>query len=161
MSAVCARCQEKDLRFCLRFRNTIDICCMQESRWKEASTCWMGYRGTFVAICPFVNKMKMAQEEYKSMCLPWKILNADDLVLIVDNEQKLRRELFRWNQCLCSRLTTPKQRSCYVKSCITETSSTSENPMHSVTSFLGKNSILCINCYHWTYEICSTNPGIV
>lgn len=48
-----------------------------------------------------------------------------------------------------------------VKSCITETSSTSENPMHSVTSFLGKNSILCINCYHWTYEICSNNPGIV
>ena len=94
--------------------------------------------------------------------LPWEILYADDLVLMADKEEDLKKMLAEWRGCMSSkglRVNTGKTKVMVSAVGAGETREARVDPCGVCGDRVGANSILCTKCRKWIHKRCSDVKG--
>ena len=96
--------------------------------------------------------------------LPWKILYADDLVLVGKCEEELKEKLRKWNECLKDKGLKINEEKTKVmcESFGTGTTQVVGNVKHPCSICLkgvGVNSIRCTQCVQWVHARYSRVKG--
>jgi len=95
--------------------------------------------------------------------LPWELLYADDLALLADSEEELRRKIMKWKEGLEAKGLkvnigkTKVMRCCAVSGGLAEDSG--KWPCGVCKKGVGSSSIRCAACKKWIHERCSGRTG--
>ena len=97
--------------------------------------------------------------------LPWEMLYADDLVLVVGKcEEELKEKLRKWNKCLKDKGLKVNEDKTKVMcesfgTGITQVVGNVKHPCSVCLKGVGVNSIRCTHCVQWAHARCSRVKG--
>ena len=93
---------------------------------------------------------------------PWELLYADDVVIIAETEDDIRRKLNLWRDGMEAkgrRVNNDKTKILISGPDLTTLKDTGKHPCGVCRSRVGSNSIFCSGCSHWVHKKCSGLKG--
>jgi hypothetical protein len=119
------------------------------------------HQGSVLSPLLFVTVMEVVTREVRGG-LPWELLYADDLVLISESEDDLKKKFMKWK--LCMEVKGLKVNLGKTKVMFTgEGDGAAENlgtwPCGVCCKGVGRNSIQCTTCQKWIHKRCSDVKG--
>src|SRR5438876_595807 len=94
--------------------------------------------------------------------LPWKLLHADDLVLLAESRLELEKRLTEWMARLKEkglRVNIGKTKVMNCKAGVGQVENSAKYPCGVCREGVGRNSISCTSCKKWIHRRCSRVVG--
>ena len=118
------------------------------------------HQGSVLSPFLFITVMQ-AVTKYAAEGLPWELLYADDLVLIADSEEELKRKMVTWKNAMEKKglkVNIGKTKVMCSEYGVGRVNKTSNYPCGVCGFGVGEensNSIACTKCRHWIHKRCS------
>jgi hypothetical protein len=120
------------------------------------------HQGSVLSPLLFVIVMNVVSSELKEG-LPWELLYADDLVLMADNEERLRTKIMKWKSGMEAKgLKMNMGKTKVMSGCVRlggVKEPTGKWPCSICKKGVGRNSLQCIKCEKWVHKRCSGVKG--
>ena len=119
------------------------------------------HQGSVLSPLLFIIVLEALSREFRTGC-PWELLYADDLVIIAESVDVLRKKLGTWKSNMENkglRVSMKKTKILFSGRHMNMLKDSGRWPCGVCRSGVGRNSIFCLGCKHWVHKKCSGIRG--